>query len=171
MSAPSTALAAPAVHVGPRLRTLGMSPRRDLRRILASGAVLLVLAACGSSGSSGTAATTAPRATATTPTTSATPSTTTPAAGTDTAAVEVAVKGYAFGPATLSVKAGTKVTFVNGDGEFHTATSEPSAPAAFDTGNIDPTKPGGATITLTEPGTYAYVCAIHPNMTGTIVVT
>ncbi len=87
-----------------------------------------------------------------------------PAAGTTT----VSIANYAYGPATLTVKSGTKVTFVNHDATAHTATA--SGTPGFDTGTL---KAGGgsATVTLVKPGTYSYICQFHPFMKGTITVT
>jgi plastocyanin len=78
----------------------------------------------------------------------------------------VSIKGLAFSPKTLVVKAGSKVTVKNKDGTTHTFTANKGA---FDTGNID----GGssATITVKKPGTYAYHCNIHTFMKGTIKAT
>ena len=65
-----------------------------------------------------------------------------------------------------SVTAGATVTVTNDDGTVHTLTADDGK---FDTGDLD----GGAsgTITIDEPGTYAYFCDIHNYMTGTIEAT
>lgn len=78
---------------------------------------------------------------------------------------------HPFTPATFTMKAGSTVTWVNKDTVTHTVTSTavPSGASPFNSGNL----PYGNTfkVTLTVPGTYQYYCAIHPSMTGTIVVT
>ncbi|MEU6346078.1 plastocyanin/azurin family copper-binding protein [Streptomyces sp. NPDC046977] len=80
----------------------------------------------------------------------------------------VAIKNFAFSPATLKVKAGTTVTWTNQDTDAHTVTSAaaggPLQSAALAT---------HATYryTFTKPGTYAYLCTIHPFMTATVEVT
>jgi hypothetical protein len=51
------------------------------------------------------------------------------------------------------------------DSVTHTATGDNGS---FDTGDI--AAGSSATITFDNPGTFTYHCAIHPNMTGTIVV-
>jgi plastocyanin len=79
--------------------------------------------------------------------------------------VTVSISGYAFHPATITVPAGTKVTFTNHDQTAHTATGSGSG---FDTGTVAPGR--SATVTLRRPGTYRYVCQFHPFMQGTIVV-
>jgi plastocyanin len=80
----------------------------------------------------------------------------------------VAIKGFAFSPAALTVKVGTTVTWTNADGDAHTVTSQdPGGPlqsAALATGQ-------SYSYTFTKPGTYAYLCTIHPFMTATVTVT
>jgi plastocyanin len=78
----------------------------------------------------------------------------------------VTIKGFAFSPKTLTVKAGTRIKVSNKDGTTHTFTANKGA---FDTGDID----GGssATVTVKKPGTYAYHCNIHSSMQGTIKAT
>ncbi|MEA2596390.1 MAG: hypothetical protein QOF01_2859 [Thermomicrobiales bacterium] len=68
-----------------------------------------------------------------------------------------------FSPGNLTVDAGQSVTFVNADDDPHTATG-----SGFDTGTIQPG--GTATVVLDKPGTFAYACQIHPEMTGSIGV-
>ncbi|HVO54058.1 MAG TPA: cupredoxin family copper-binding protein [Solirubrobacterales bacterium] len=78
----------------------------------------------------------------------------------------VTIEDFEFDPATITVAAGTTVRFTNEDSSPHTATSKQSG--AFDTGTI---KQGeSATVKLDEPGTYAFFCAFHPFMKGTIEV-
>lgn len=73
---------------------------------------------------------------------------------------------YGFRPATLEVQAGTEVTWHNNDVLIHTVTADDGS---FNSGAL---RPGASfTHTFEEPGTYEYFCAIHPAMTGTIVVT
>jgi len=97
--------------------------------------------------------------------------TATPAPGTTPAPTpapppgDILMAGRAFSPATLTVNAGTAVRWRNNDGREHTVTA---SNRAFDSGVMAV----GATFTkvFTTPGTYAYLCAIHPDMTGTIAV-
>ncbi|ACU71443.1 blue (type 1) copper domain protein [Catenulispora acidiphila DSM 44928] len=80
----------------------------------------------------------------------------------------VAIKGFAFSPAALSVKVGTTVTWTNQDSDAHTVTSQgsggPLNSAALATGQT-------YSYTFTKPGTYSYLCTIHPFMTATVTVT
>lgn len=82
------------------------------------------------------------------------------------ATAEVTMAGRAFAPAALTVATGAVVTFRNNDGREHTATARDGS---FDSGVIAT----GSTFvkTFATPGSYAYLCAIHPDMTGTVNVT
>ena len=75
----------------------------------------------------------------------------------------VVIKDFAFAPTPLRVSAGAAVTVTNDDGAAHTLTADDGK---FDTGRLDGGKQ--ATITIDEPGTYAYHCDIHNYMTGVI---
>lgn len=79
----------------------------------------------------------------------------------------VDIEGFAFRPATLTVPAGTTVTWENLDSTVHDVTSTDGGfTSSGDMG-------GGATYqyTFEEEGEYPYFCAHHPDMTGTIIVT
>lgn len=80
----------------------------------------------------------------------------------------VSIKNFAFSPAVLKVKVGTTVTWTNRDTDAHTVTSAasggPLKSAALATG-------ASYSYTFTRPGTYAYLCTIHPFMTATVEVT
>jgi plastocyanin len=84
-----------------------------------------------------------------------------------TAPNQVVIDNFRFSPAQLTVKAGTKVTWVNRDDLPHTVTSSVK-PRLFDSGTLD-TDEGFAHV-FDRPGTYEYFCALHPKMTGRIVV-
>ncbi|MEU7061533.1 plastocyanin/azurin family copper-binding protein [Streptomyces sp. NPDC046197] len=94
-----------------------------------------------------------------------------PSTGAATAPVAgnaVAIKNFAFAPTTLKVKVGTKVTWTNQDTDAHTVTSSgqggPLRSAALATHAT-------YSYTFTKPGTYAYLCTVHPFMTATVEVT
>ncbi|HEX2708807.1 MAG TPA: cupredoxin family copper-binding protein [Solirubrobacterales bacterium] len=78
----------------------------------------------------------------------------------------VTIQDYMFKPASITVPVGTTVKFTNRDSTPHTATSKESG--AFESGPIDTGKTGE--ITLKKAGTFAYYCAFHPFMKGTITV-
>jgi plastocyanin len=78
----------------------------------------------------------------------------------------VDIVDFAFDPPLFGIPAGTTVTWTNTGVRPHTVTAESGA---FDSAQLEP----GAsfTQTLTTEGSYTYFCRIHPEMTGTIVVT
>ncbi len=77
----------------------------------------------------------------------------------------VVISNYAFGPADLTVTAGTTVTWVNRDGVAHTATSDNGA---WDTGTIP--AGGSKSLMLSTAGTFGYHCSVHPSMVATLTV-
>lgn len=81
----------------------------------------------------------------------------------------VVVRDIAFQDQSVSVAAGTPVTWNNEDGVGHTVTSgTPDEPTdVFDEELADG---GEVSITVDEPGTYSYYCRIHPSMTAELVV-
>jgi plastocyanin len=80
------------------------------------------------------------------------------------AARDVVIAGFAFSPRTVTVNVGDAITWTNRDGQTHTATSG----SAWNTGDINDGQ--SRSITFRSAGTYDYICAIHPQMTGTVVV-
>jgi plastocyanin len=93
-----------------------------------------------------------------------------PAAGAqDQQSISVNIQNFAFNPPNIVVAPGTTVTWVNADRAPHTVTATDPA-GAFDSGTL---RPGQSfSFTFTQPGTtYAYYCAIHPSMRGTVTVT
>lgn len=81
-------------------------------------------------------------------------------------AVTVEITDFVFKPISVTVKAGSTITWINNDKAPHTATS--SVAGAFDTGTLD--KNDKKSATLDKPGTYAYICAFHPFMKATVIV-
>lgn len=76
----------------------------------------------------------------------------------------VHIKDFAFSPARTAVAVGTRVRFINDDQDAHTVSS---TTRAFDSGGLDT---GDVwTRAFARPGTYAYICALHPYTHGTIV--
>ena len=138
--------------------------------LAAALAAALAVAGCGGSSSPASTTTSSPPPpAATTP-----PSTTPPgpgsgggssaSAGAETHAT-VPIRDFKFEPATVKLRRGGRVTWTNRDSTAHTATAKDGA---FGTGTL---KPGQSrTISFRRPGTYAYVCAFHKFMQGTVVV-
>ena len=79
----------------------------------------------------------------------------------------VTIDNYAFGPANLTVKRGTTVTWTNQDDDVHTVKSD-SGPDAFNSSALD--SGDRFSFTFDKAGTYQYICSIHPYMHGQIVV-
>ena len=127
--------------------------RKHLAAVLAVG--VLLLAGCSASRPTAGSSSSMPMASA---------SVTAPAA--PVSGNQVNIDGFAFVPATLTVSAGTTVTWTNRDEEPHTV-------AASDGSFHSPGMGTGATFTHTfaTAGTFDYVCSIHPMMHGTVVVT
>ncbi len=113
---------------------------------------LLALAACG--GSSGYSSPTAP--------TSGMP----PASNATTVSINAITGSQSFAPNPATAKAGTAVQWNNAHSVTHRIVADNGS---FDTGNISPGSTSGS-ITVTQAGSYAYHCSIHPSMVGTLTV-
>lgn len=85
---------------------------------------------------------------------------TTPAAG-----PRVEITKHAFSLPTVTVPAGTTVTWVNHDDDAHTVVS---TTALFRSPGLD--TDDSFSYRFTKPGTYQYFCTLHPLMVGTVVV-
>jgi plastocyanin len=90
-----------------------------------------------------------------------TPTTTTPQS------VTVNIQNFAFNPATLTIKTGTKVTWTNNDSVAHTVTSDSGG--LLNSGTIAPGQ--SFSFTFNSPGSTSYHCSIHPMMKGQVTVT
>ena len=82
-----------------------------------------------------------------------------------TSAGAIKIVSFKYMPATLTVKAGSKIAVANRDTAEHTITADDNS---FDAGTINPGQ--NKTLTVTKPGTFAYHCAFHAFMHGTIIV-
>lgn len=79
----------------------------------------------------------------------------------------VTIASFSFAPADVSLRVGGSVTWTNTDATGHTVNSSGQGP--LDSGSIGKGKV--FTQTFDSAGTYAYFCAFHPFMKGTIEVT
>ena len=78
----------------------------------------------------------------------------------------VSIEAFAFMPATIEVAADQDVVWKNHDPADHTVTGQDGA---FDSGTM---RQGGTFRTsFDSQGEYRYICALHPGMKGTVVVT
>lgn len=79
----------------------------------------------------------------------------------------ITIRNYSFDPAVMKVAAGATVTWSNSDGDVHTIKSQ-EGPEAFQSPALD--SGGHYSFTFRHPGTYKYICSVHPFMHGVIVV-
>ncbi len=80
------------------------------------------------------------------------------------AATQIEISGFAF--ASAPVAPGATVVAANRDAEPHTVTA---IDGAFDSGQIA-TGNAVSFAAPSAPGTYEFVCTIHPSMSGQLVV-
>jgi len=78
--------------------------------------------------------------------------------------VQVRIINFTFSPATVTIRAGQTVEWTNGDGVAHTVDLSGVISNVLNRGDH-------YAQTFAAPGTYAYICSIHPFMHGTVVVT
>jgi plastocyanin len=75
----------------------------------------------------------------------------------------VVIRNFAYAPKALNVKAGTTVTWRNADAAPHTVTGRGFGSEVLN-------RNGTYTRRFARAGTYAYICALHPAMKGSVVV-
>jgi len=142
-----------------------LSPRHAL--LAGAVAATTALAACGTNAATASFAGgpgTAVSSTSSSMTMSMPASTAAPATA-PVATDHVAIQGFAFGPANITVKPGTTVTWTQQDEDQHTVTADDGSFTS------SPMVTGATyTHTFAATGTYHYHCSIHPFMHGTVVV-
>jgi len=127
-----------------------------MRQYLVAAAVVIAVTACGSSQSTTDSNT----------------------GGGGSAFASVTIQDLSFSPSTVTISAGTTVTWTNNGPSAHTATSDsglwnsgqlsgPSGGDAYGGGGSG----GNYRHTFASAGTFTYHCANHTQMTGTITVT
>ena len=83
-----------------------------------------------------------------------------------TGGASVSISGFAFSPASVTIKAGEAVKWKNADAQPHTATD---VAGGFDSGTLN--QNDTYSHTFATAGTYTYKCIIHSTMaTATVVV-
>jgi plastocyanin len=85
--------------------------------------------------------------------------------GKSSAEPTISIHEFMFSPTSVTVTAGTTVHWKNLDPEPHTIRS---VDATFKSEALD--QDDSFAFKFDKPGTYRYVCSIHPQMMGTIVV-
>jgi plastocyanin len=76
----------------------------------------------------------------------------------------IVIQAVAFEPASLTVRTGERVTWINKDPFPHTVT----AVSTFDSHSI--AAGGSWSYVPRKAGVFAYACTLHPNMQGTLQV-
>ena len=79
----------------------------------------------------------------------------------------ITIRNFSFDPGVMKLAAGATVTWINTDGDVHTIKSQ-EGPEAFQSPALD--SGGRYSFTFRHPGTYRYICSVHPFMHGVIVV-
>ncbi|MFF4838281.1 plastocyanin/azurin family copper-binding protein [Streptomyces sp. NPDC001315] len=79
----------------------------------------------------------------------------------------VVMSNYAFSPRSLTITAGDTVTWVNQDQAPHDVKTT-SGPESIHSPLLS--KGGSWSHTFTTPGSYGYVCTVHPGMSAQLVV-
>ncbi len=90
----------------------------------------------------------------------------TPTTQNEVAGKTLEIKDFKYSPATLTVKAGEKITVIDRDESGHSVTADDGS---FDSGVLTKDVPGSITAP-TKPGTYTFHCVPHPSIQGTLVV-
>lgn len=88
-----------------------------------------------------------------------------PAFAEDARPVEIRIAQHRYRPQAITVSPGTTLRWVNDDEDPHTVTADGGA---FASRGIDTHE--AFTFTFAAPGAYRYHCALHPGMTGEVVV-
>ena len=78
--------------------------------------------------------------------------------------VTVSMKNFFFAPKNVSISTGDRVVWSNTSTRKHTATRAGS----FNTGKVTPGT--AVAVRFNGAGTYRYVCSLHPEMTGKVIV-
>ena len=77
----------------------------------------------------------------------------------------IEITKHNFSRPTLTVPAGTTVTWLNRDEDLHTVVS---TTLAFKSAGLETNE--AYSYTFTKPGVYEYFCTLHPLMTGKVIV-
>jgi len=77
----------------------------------------------------------------------------------------IEIAKHKFSLPTLTVPAGTTVTWLNRDDDVHTVVSTTQA---FRSGGLETDE--AYSYKFTKPGVYQYFCTLHPLMTGKVIV-
>jgi len=73
------------------------------------------------------------------------------------------IENFSFNPSTITIKKGAVITWTNNDSVPHKIKSATFNSEALNNGQ-------SFSFTFNDAGTFKYSCAIHPSMTGEIIV-
>jgi amicyanin len=76
---------------------------------------------------------------------------------------QVTIKDFAFNPQEITIKVGDTVTWTQQDSTQHTTTGD-----IWNSGNLKQEQTYSKT--FDKAGAYDYICTIHPNMKGKVIV-
>lgn len=79
------------------------------------------------------------------------------------ATVQVSISNFQFQPSSVTIQKGDTVTWTNKDTVAHDVKFQDS-----ESPNLN--KGGSYSKTFNSPGTYSYICEIHPYMKGMVIV-
>jgi plastocyanin len=77
----------------------------------------------------------------------------------------ITIQNFAFTPPAITVNVGTAITWTNKDSTPHKVTADNGS---FDSGILNQGE--SFTFQFNTPGTFPYICTIHPSMQATIIV-
>jgi plastocyanin len=87
----------------------------------------------------------------------------TPVASTGGKIVEVKMENFAFNPDSITISSGDTVKWTNLDSAGHDVAGTDFSSSMLQKGDSYEHK-------FTKPGTYDYICSVHPSMKGTVIV-
>lgn len=139
----------------------------SIRRYSPARALLLVTVVAGVLAASGCGSDSSKSAAPTTTAASAATSAAAPSGPRQPAAVTVDVNDMKFSPATVTVKVGDMVTWKFSDKAPHAVQGIGDVALGINSPIIHK---GEWSYTFTTPGTYRYLCPLHPDMKGSVTV-
>lgn len=77
--------------------------------------------------------------------------------------VIISIKNFQFNPTSITIKSGTTIRWINEDSASHTIKSNDFNSEKLVTGKE-------FEFVFSKPGTYDYICGLHPSMKGRIIV-
>ena len=81
------------------------------------------------------------------------------------AATRVKIVDFSFKPRRVTIPQGTKVVWINKDGDAHTSTSKTGL---WDSGSLSQGE--RFAFRFTDTGVFRYVCSFHDDMRGKVIV-